>query len=134
MKPEQFHEPTTMLLAEVTVDQRVRRDLGNIASLAASIASLGLLHPLVVKPDGTLVAGARRLEAVRSLGWTEVPVTVVHNLTEALPLLQAERDENTERKAMTLEECVRMRRAGWKNEAGEEPTPGDNRGRRRGGR
>jgi hypothetical protein len=50
---------------------------------------------LVVTTDHRLIAGRRRLEAVRLLKWTSVPVTVAHDLRDAVELLQAERDENT---------------------------------------
>ena len=38
---------------------------------------IGLLHPIVVTSDNILIAGARRLAAVKALGWEEVPVTVI---------------------------------------------------------
>lgn len=53
-----------------------------MADLARSIRENGLLQPLTVRPapgeeDGwELVAGERRLRAVRSLEWTEVPALV----------------------------------------------------------
>src|SRR5690606_23124587 len=56
-----------------------------LQELEASIRESGLLQPLVVRPAGRtaptgaeweLVAGERRLRAVRRLGWTEVPVVV----------------------------------------------------------
>jgi ParB family transcriptional regulator, chromosome partitioning protein len=56
-----------------------------LAELEASIRENGLLQPLVVRPasagapagaEWELVAGERRLRAVRRLGWTEVPVVV----------------------------------------------------------
>ena len=62
---------------EIIVGKRHRRDLGDVASLAASIGDLGLLHPIVIRPDGLLLAGRRRLEACRSLGWESVPVTII---------------------------------------------------------
>src|SRR6516162_8097907 len=55
----------------IRVGPRHRRDMGDIAGLAASIAELGLLHPVVIRPDGFLIAGERRLRAARKLGWTE---------------------------------------------------------------
>lgn len=69
----------TRLLAieRIIIGKRHRRDLGDIDSLAASIAENGLLHPIPVKPDGTLIAGERRLRAAQQLGWTEIPVNVV---------------------------------------------------------
>jgi hypothetical protein len=38
-------------LAALSVGQRHRHDMGDIAGLAASMAQLGLLHPIVVRPD-----------------------------------------------------------------------------------
>src|SRR5687768_14773692 len=59
-----------------------RRDFGadSLAELAASIAQLGVLQPLLVRrvEDGhELVAGERRLRAARKAGLTEVPVVIV---------------------------------------------------------
>lgn len=97
---------TTLQIAKIRIEGRVRQDLGDVRGLADSIARVGLLHPVVVTPDHRLVSGARRLAAARLLGWTEIPVHVIENLTDALPLLLAERDENVERKAFTPEEVV----------------------------
>jgi ParB family transcriptional regulator, chromosome partitioning protein len=52
-----------------------------LAELATSIAALGMLQPLVVRPaDGgrwELIAGERRLRAARSIGMSDVPVVVI---------------------------------------------------------
>lgn len=95
-----------MLISEIMVGPRVRRDMGDLDALAASIADVGLLQPIVVKPDGTLVAGQRRLEACKRLGWDDVPVHVVRTASDALKALKAERDENTCRKDFTPSEAV----------------------------
>jgi len=86
--------PATKLIADITINQRHRRDLGDVASLATNIAEIGLLHPVVITPDGVLIAGARRIEACKQLGWTEVPVRVV-DLTE---IVKGEYAENAHRK------------------------------------
>jgi ParB-like chromosome segregation protein Spo0J len=52
-------------------------DVAHVESLAQSIAEVGLLHPITITPDGTLVAVLHRLEAVRLLGWDAIPVRVV---------------------------------------------------------
>lgn len=88
-------------LTDVIVVDRHRSDLGDLTQLAESIRENGLLHPIVVTPSNRLVAGQRRLEACRLLGFEEIPVTVATNLTSAASLLRAERDENTCRKEMT---------------------------------
>jgi ParB family transcriptional regulator, chromosome partitioning protein len=58
-----------------------RRDFNaeELAELAQSIKSQGLLQPVTVRPwQGRyqLVAGERRLRAVRDLGWTRIPALV----------------------------------------------------------
>src|SRR5262249_4945386 len=53
------------------------RDMGDIAGLAASIDEIGLLQPIVVTPDGRLIAGARRLAAAKRLGRLDIPVHVI---------------------------------------------------------
>lgn len=93
-------------VSDIHTNGRHRRDLGDLEALAASITEVGLLHPVVVTPDFQLVAGERRLEAVKLLGWTEVPVTVADTLETAWQLLKAERDENTCRKEFSPSEMV----------------------------
>ena len=61
---------------KITIGLRCRKDLGDIRALAKSISEIGLLHPIVVTPQLELIAGRRRLEAMKLLGWKEVPVTV----------------------------------------------------------
>jgi ParB family chromosome partitioning protein len=98
-------------VTSIKVGERHRKDLGDVRALADSIAAVGLLQPLVVTPCLTLVAGARRLEAVRMLGREEVPVYVVDGLDDARLALRAERDENTCRKDLTLSEAVALGKA-----------------------
>lgn len=103
-------EGTTYLpIDTIRQGDRVRTDLGNIKELADSITAVGLLHPVVITGKRQLVAGGRRLAAVRSLGWTEVPVRVV-DLATAGDALRAEADENTCRKPLTPYEATDMRR------------------------
>ena len=94
-------------LDAIVVGERYRRDPGNIAALAASIDELGLLHPIVIRPDGTLIAGARRLAAVALLGWTNVAVRVI-DMDE---IARGEFAENVCRKDFTLSEAVAIKRA-----------------------
>jgi len=59
----------TVQLNDINLGQRHRKDLGDIDALAESIRVLSLLHPIVVTTDNHLVAGRRRLEAVRKRPW-----------------------------------------------------------------
>lgn len=65
-----------------TNPQQPRRsfEIDALAELSASIAELGILQPLLVRPrdDGyELIAGERRLRAAADAGLSEVPVAVV---------------------------------------------------------
>lgn len=94
MKPRPSDKPVDELpIDSIRVGKRYRQNMGDIPALAASILEHGLMHAVVVTPERDLVAGERRLEAVRLLGWTSVPVRVV---TPA-DLLRAEADENAVR-------------------------------------
>src|ERR1039457_2125710 len=96
-----------MRIDQIQVGFRYRKDLGDLWSLADSISEVGLLHPVVVTPEGRLIAGQRRLEACLLLGWKDVPVTVVD-------LYQAARGEAHEtfvRKDLLPSEIVALKRA-----------------------
>jgi hypothetical protein len=95
---------------DIQVRERHRKDLGDVGRLAESIRAVGLLHPIVLAADRTLIAGQRRLEAVRLLGWTEVPVRVVTGLDDAVVALRAERDENSCRLPFNPVEAVALGR------------------------
>ena len=53
-----------MRIADIRIGERHRKDMGDIEGLARSIDEIGLLHPVVVRPDGTLVAGERRIKVL----------------------------------------------------------------------
>ena len=94
-------------ISTIKIGTRHRHDMGDIASLARSIESVGLLHPIVITPDNVLIAGERRLTACKELGWTEVPVTVVP-LDE---IVRGEFAENADRKNFAPSEIDAIRRA-----------------------
>jgi hypothetical protein len=94
-------------ISQIVIGERHRRHLGNIDALAANIGELGLLHPVVVRRDGLLVAGERRLEACKRLGWKSIPATVV-GLKE---IVRGEFAENGMRKDFLPSEVDAIRRA-----------------------
>jgi N6-adenosine-specific RNA methylase IME4/ParB-like chromosome segregation protein Spo0J len=98
---------TSMALADIRVGERHRRDMGDLDGLAASVAELGLLQPIVVRPDGLLIAGERRFLVAQQLGWSEIPVNVV----DLEAVARGEYAENTYRKDFTLSESVAIKRA-----------------------
>ncbi len=93
---------------------RVRFDEESLGELAASIAEVGVLQPIVVRPgepEGTyvLIAGERRMRAAAAAGLTSIPAVIrsvesdERYLTEALI-------ENVQRKDLSaLEEAAAYR-------------------------
>jgi hypothetical protein len=97
----------SMRVADIVPGRRHRTDLGDIEGLAASISKVGLMHPIVVCADGRLIAGMRRLEAVKRLAWENIPVTIL----DLADVVIGEHDENFVRKNFTLSEAVDIKRA-----------------------
>lgn len=60
-----------------------RRNAGAVAKVAASLKEFGWRQPIVVDGEGVVVVGHTRLEAARTLGFSEVPVHVAAGLSEA---------------------------------------------------
>lgn len=89
---------------QVNRDERQRRELKNIPELAASIARVGLIHPPVIERDGTLRTGERRYTAVKTLGWSHVPVQFADELSPA------------EAQALELEENIARVDISWQEE------------------
>mgnify|MGYP000988492084 CR=1 FL=1 len=92
------------------VGRRHRADLGDIDGLAASIERDGLLQPLTVSPDGVLICGARRLAAIKQLGWRTVNVWVRSGISDRLGHLLAEQDDNVLHKPLTALEAAALYR------------------------
>ena len=97
---------TKMSIAQITVGERRREDMGDISALAASIQKYGLIHAIVVDPSGRLIAGGRRLAACESLGMSWVEVRQWDELTDA-ELREIELEENLRRKDLTEAERSR---------------------------
>lgn len=88
-------------VAAIQVGNRRRRDHGDLNPLVASIKRLGLLQPITITPEGFLICGARRLAAIKMLGWKTVRVWVRSGLSDRLGQLLAEQDENALHKPFT---------------------------------
>lgn len=74
----------------------------SIDPLTQSIAEVGLLHPIIIAPDGTLVAGRHRLEAVKRLRRPSIPARVVDRGPLHRELITI--DENIQRAPLTCYE------------------------------
>ena len=84
--------------------------MGDLAGLAKSIERYGLLHPIVIDDHRHLVAGMRRIEACKRLGWTEIEATRHGDLTPA-DRDRMELEENIKRKDLTTAEIAKNMKA-----------------------
>ncbi len=92
----------------IRVGVRHRTELGDLQPLIDSIQRLGLLQPVTITPDGVLICGRRRLEAVKRLGWKTVRVWVRTGLSDKISQLLAEHDENATHKPLTPLEAAAL--------------------------
>ncbi len=93
---------------QIRIGERHRKDMGDLEVLAASIATVGLLHPPVVTEDGLLICGERRFLAMRDiLRWKKIPVIVLH----VSSIVAGEYAENEIRKDFTPSERVAIAKA-----------------------
>ena len=82
-------------LDEILVGERARKTVGDLGDLQVSIEAIGLLHPIVIDEDRRLIAGERRLEACKALGWETIAVHAVR----LKDILRGQCDENVVRMA-----------------------------------
>lgn len=90
-------------IGKVTVGKRIRKDYGDISSLADDIEDRGLINPPVVTPDYELIAGERRLRALKKLDYKQIEVRVM-SVEDYEHQLKIEISENEERKEFTYSE------------------------------
>jgi ParB family transcriptional regulator, chromosome partitioning protein len=88
---------------EIIIRPRIRQNLGDLSRLMESMSEHGLLNPISVTADLELIAGHRRLESAKRLGWLNIDAIVVHEVDE-IDQLKIEIDENIHRKPLTPDE------------------------------
>lgn len=92
-------------IKDIKIKRRVRKDLGDLESLKDSLRRYGLLNPITLNSKYELVAGERRLQAAKAIGWTSINANVIDNISE-LGQLEMEIEENNQRKEFTDEELL----------------------------
>ncbi|MDR1747639.1 MAG: ParB N-terminal domain-containing protein [Spirochaetaceae bacterium] len=91
---------------DIKIKKRLRTDMGDLSALKDSLKRYGLLNPITVNSRNELIAGHRRLEAAKQLGWTSINVIVV-NITDNVTLLELEIEENIQRQNFTTDELMK---------------------------
>ena len=91
---------------DIKIKKRVRRDLGDLEALKDSLKQYGLMNPITLNSKYELVAGERRLEAAKSLGWERINAIVLDKNVDKIRQLEIELEENNQRKEFTDEELL----------------------------
>lgn len=116
-------QPNTILISSIDFGDRGRKTYSGIGELAQSIEDNGLVQPVVVAPsDGAtpyiLVAGGRRLSALRFMGVTEL-----HHGVTSCPgtygyILKSEADSNELQNVLSeIAENLDRENLDWRDEA-----------------
>ena len=92
-------------IEDIKIKKRVRQNLGDMDALKESLRMYGLLNPITLNDNNELIAGERRLQAAKALGWTNINAVVLSNITPA-EQLELELEENNQRKEFTKEELL----------------------------
>jgi ParB family chromosome partitioning protein len=90
---------------DIVVKKRIRQDMGNIEALAESLKKFGQISPIVISKKNVLIAGGRRLEAARSLGWRTINAVII-DIPAGLSPLEYEVEENRQRRDFNSEESA----------------------------
>jgi ParB family chromosome partitioning protein len=101
--------PVQVPLNNIIVKKRIRKEMGDIVALAESMKRYGQMNPIVLNSRNQLVAGGRRLEAARYLGWLTINAVIV-DINDSLPMLEYEVEENLQRQNFSSEELAHATR------------------------
>ena len=90
-------------IKDIIVKKRIRREMGDIEALSDSLKCYGQISPIVISKKNVLIAGGRRLEAAKNLGWRTINAIISESATE-LARLELEVEENIQRRDFNMDE------------------------------
>lgn len=94
-------------ISELKIGNRIRTNPGDLIALRDSMRRLGLLQPILIDSKYNLIAGFRRLESAKMLGWESIEARLIETRDKKERLL-IEADENTTRRDFSPEEMGRV--------------------------
>ena len=89
----------------VVVRQRIRAEVGDLEPMMDSLRRHGQLSPILINRHSELIAGHRRLESARRLGWTSVQAVMVEQVSDQR-MLELEIEENVQRRQLNEDELA----------------------------
>ncbi len=96
-------------IKDIKLRNRIRRQVGDLSALKQSMRRHGLLQPVLIDSDNNLIAGFRRLEAAKELGWETLEARMLE-VADRKESLLIEAEENTTRRDFTPEELEKAER------------------------
>jgi len=96
-------------IKDIKVRKRIRKELGDIGALTESLKRYGQISPILISKRNVLIAGQRRLEAAKILGWRSINA-VISESTGELAHLEMELEENIQRQDFSIEEIAEATR------------------------
>jgi len=102
------HKIKELLISEIIVDAKPRRELGDLESLKQSISDQGMFHAILVDENYVLAAGERRYTACKELGYETISAKIIKGLSKEDKLM-IEWLENKERKDFLWYEELELR-------------------------
>jgi len=103
LTPEKFSQPSKIIqfpINQIKVGSRFRKEVGELTGLIESIKKNGLINPILLTPEGELIAGYRRYLACKKLEMETIDAKIV----DVGDVKELEMDENLARKDFTLSE------------------------------
>lgn len=92
-------------LDDIKIKHRIRQTITDLEPLMDSMRRYGLLNPITINSQNVLIAGQRRYEAAKRLGWHTINAIVI-DTQDAIRSLEMEIEENTQRTNFTEDELM----------------------------
>ena len=93
-------------VTDIILTNRIRKATGDLDGLRESIRNVGLLNPILIDMDNHLIAGYRRYEAIKQLGWEYIEVRILDIRSKRQRIL-IETEENSHRVGLSEDEILR---------------------------
>lgn len=103
------HGVPAIAIGKIRIGKRHRKDFSHVPGIVASInARGGLIQPISLRPDLTLIAGESRIKAWEQSNFAGQPIP--YHILDVDSIIAGEWDENATRKDFTPAEAVSIKR------------------------
>lgn len=96
-----------VLLTDIIVGDRFRKDYGDMEEFKTSILEKGIIQPISLDSNLNLLAGGRRYAGATAVGLKKIPC-IIREVSDGIDALEIELMENVHRKDFTWNEEARL--------------------------